>query len=158
MVNGADGHPRRADAGTPCRARRIGPPRFAGVALSGPDWSLYDEHPEFDFSDPAVARTMHTTILLPPTPDGACVGRPRARARDPFFLSEFGSWAGGEPFTNPTTTSPASYANQLIDAEKVIDGLNAGGTGSIGGVSRIAGTWMARGSWCVRSIRKNGIT
>jgi hypothetical protein len=51
----------------------------------------------------------------------------RAHARRiPFFLSEFGSSAGGEPSNDPTTRSPASYANQLVNAEKVIDGLNAG--------------------------------
>ncbi|MGB7760199.1 MAG: cellulase family glycosylhydrolase [Bryobacteraceae bacterium] len=125
--NGADGH---AAALMPAlRAVRAELDRrgLSGVALSGPDWGLYDEHPEFDFADPAVgAHDAHDYAF---TADAGMerVWAGRAHARGvPFFLSEFGSWAGGEPFTNPTTTSPASYANQLVDAEKVMDGLNAG--------------------------------
>lgn len=100
---------------------------LSGVALSGPDWSLYDQHPEFNFDDKSLgAHDAHDYSF---TADAGMerLWADRAHARRiPFFLSEFGSSAGGEPSNDPTTRSPASYANQLVNAEKVIDGLNAG--------------------------------
>ncbi len=125
--NGADGHP--ASIMTALRAVRAELDRrgLRSVALSGPDWSLYDRHPDFDFDDPSLgAHDAHDYSF---TADAAMerLWAERAHSRGlPFFLSEFGSWAGGDPMSDPTSTSPASYANQLVNAEKVIDGLNAG--------------------------------
>ncbi|HJY05003.1 MAG TPA: hypothetical protein VJ323_01740, partial [Bryobacteraceae bacterium] len=98
-----------------------------GVALSGPDWSLYDQHPEFDFNDKSLGADDAHDYSFTADPSMERLWADRAHARDiPFFLSEFGSSAGGDPSNDPTTSSPASYANQLVNAEKVIDGLNAG--------------------------------
>lgn len=101
--------------------------RKLSVGLSGPDWSSLDQNTEFDFNDPALAAHDGHNYSYTPDIDLEGLWARRAHARGiPFFLSEFGTWAGGDPFTNPLTSSPSNYANQLTGAEKVIGGINAG--------------------------------
>lgn len=102
--------------------------RGVEVGLSAPDWSPMGKvSADFDFDDKAVAAfDAHDYGYFPETALQK-LWTDRARARGiPFFQSEFGTWAGESPFGNPMATSPRSYPNQLVNAEKVIGGLNVG--------------------------------
>ncbi len=124
--NGADGNP-VALMPTLHALREEFDRRKLAVGLSGPDWSGLDQHTEFDFEDKALA--AHDAHNYSNTPDIELERMWADRAHRlglPFFLTEFGTWAGDDPFAHPMTSSPAMYSNQLIGAEKLIGGLNAG--------------------------------
>jgi hypothetical protein len=102
--------------------------RNISVGLSAPDWSDMGQNtPEFDFNDKCVAAfDAHNYAYFPNTALQK-LWADRAHARGiPFFQSEFGDWAGDDPFTNRSTVTPKSYSNQLVNAEKVLGGINVG--------------------------------
>jgi hypothetical protein len=124
--NGADGQPAKLMPALHALREEFDRRKIA-VGLSGPDWSGLEQRTEFDFDDPVLA--AHDAHNYSDTADVELeqVWAKRAHARGlPFFLTEFGTWAGDNPFTNPLTSSPAAYSNQLTGAEKLIGGLNAG--------------------------------
>jgi hypothetical protein len=97
------------------------------VGLSGPDWGMAQNTPDFDFNDGVVAALDAHNYGYFPNANLQKLWAEKAHARRiPFFLSEFGDWAGDDPFANRTTSTPKSYANQIVNAEKVIQGLNVG--------------------------------
>lgn len=98
------------------------------VGLSAPDWSSMGQNTsEFDFNDRVVAAFDAHNYAYFPNTNLQKLWADMAHARGiPFFQSEFGDWAGDDPFTNRTTGSPKSYSNQLVNAEKVIGGMNVG--------------------------------
>ncbi len=102
--------------------------RGVAVGLAGPDWSAMGQNtPEFDFNDTVIAAfDAHNYGYFPGT-NRQKLWADKAHARGiPFFQSEFGDWAGDDPFTNRATVAPKSYPNQLVNAEKVIQGINVG--------------------------------
>lgn len=102
--------------------------RGIAVGLSGPDWCSIGQHTaDFDFSDNVVAAWDAHNYGYFPNVSLQKVWAGKAHARGiPFFLSEFGDWAGDNPFGNRTTSTPKSYSNQLVNADKVIQGMNVG--------------------------------
>jgi hypothetical protein len=98
------------------------------VGLSAPDWSdMGQDTPEFDFNDKGVAAFDAHNYEYFPNTNLQKLWAEKAHARGiPFFQSEFGDWAGNDPFSNRSTASPKSYSNQLVNAEKVIQGMNVG--------------------------------
>jgi len=101
--------------------------RGIAVGLCAPDWVLGQNTPNFDFNDKVTAAfDVHNYAYFPNTQMEKLWAETAHAQGLPFFLSEFGDWAGGEPFTNPLTPSPRSYPNQLVNAEKVIAGMNVG--------------------------------
>jgi hypothetical protein len=104
--------------------------RGISVGLAGPDWSPMDQSqnsPDFDFNDRAVAAFDAHNYGYFPNTRLQKLWADMAHARGiPFFQSEFGDWAGGDPFSDHRTSSPISYANQLFNAEKLIEGMNVG--------------------------------
>jgi hypothetical protein len=102
------------------------------VAISGPDFVFDDNFnsPIFDWNDASVgAFDLHyyngtdkisMDWIKPPIR--------KARARGiPIFLSEFGSFVGGSiNGSEPTEYVVADYPNQLLNAEKILLGLNLG--------------------------------
>ncbi|HTS69162.1 MAG TPA: hypothetical protein VMO17_09260 [Terriglobia bacterium] len=102
--------------------------RGVAVGLSAPDWSSMGQNTtEFDFADPVVAAfDAHNYAYFPNTPLQK-LWADKAHARGiPFFQSEFGDWGGDNPFNNHESVTPKSYSNQLVNAEKVIQGMNVG--------------------------------
>ena len=125
--NGADGHATTIMPALHAVRAALDRRGLSSVALSGPDWGLYDKHAEFDFNDASVGAHDAHDYSFTASAGMERLWAERAHARGvPFFMSEFGDWAGGDALNDATATSPASYANQLVNAEKVIDGLNAG--------------------------------
>ena len=102
--------------------------RGVAVGLSGPDWSSMGQNtPEFDFTDGVVAAFDAHNYSSFPNNHLQKLWADKAHARGiPFFQSEFGDWGGDDPFTNHTSPTPKSYSNQLVNAEKVIQGMNVG--------------------------------
>lgn len=103
--------------------------RDIGVALSGPDWSSLGQNtPEFDLNDNVVgAFDAHDYTCFPDAQLQELWADSAHQRGIPFFVTEFGDWAGGDPFTTDSSApSPKSYPNQLVNAEKVIQGLNMG--------------------------------
>ena len=102
--------------------------RGIAVGLSAPDWSTMGQNtPEFDFSDQAVAAFDAHNYAYFPNTSLQKLWADKAHARGiPFFQSEFGDWAGDDPFSNRSTSSPKSYSSQLVNAEKLIQGMNVG--------------------------------
>jgi hypothetical protein len=102
--------------------------RGIAVGLSGPDWSSLGQNtPEFDFTDGVVAALDAHNYAYFPNNRLQKLWADKAHARGiPFFQSEFGDWGGNDPFTDRSTPSPKSYSNQLVNAEKVIQGMNVG--------------------------------
>ena len=102
--------------------------RGVTVGLSAPDWSSMGQNtPEFDFSDPVVAAFDAHNYSSYPDNNLQKLWADKAHARGiPFFQSEFGNWGGDDPFTHNTTGTPKSYSNQLVNAEKVLGGMNVG--------------------------------
>ncbi len=102
--------------------------RGLAVGLSGPDWSsMGQDSPDFDFNDKSVAAFDAHNYAYFPNTNLQKLWAEKAHARGlPFFQSEFGDWAGDNPFSNRTSSIPKSYSNQLVNAEKVIGGLNVG--------------------------------
>lgn len=102
--------------------------RGIAVGLSAPDWSSMAQNtPEFDFTDGVVAAFDAHNYSSFPNNHLQKLWTDKAHARGiPFFQTEFGDWAGDNPFTNHTSSAPKSYSNQLVNAEKVIEGLNVG--------------------------------
>ena len=102
--------------------------RGIAVGLSGPDWSSMGQNtPEFDFTDPAVAAFDAHNYAYFPNNRLQKLWAEKAHARGiPFFQSEFGDWGGDDPFTHHTSVTPKSFSNQLVNAEKVIQGMNVG--------------------------------
>jgi hypothetical protein len=101
--------------------------RGIAVGLCAPDWVLGQNTPNFDFDDKVtVAFDVHNYAYFPNI-QMEKLWAEAAHARGlPFFLSEFGDWAGSDPFTDRSTSTPKSYSNQLVNAEKVIGGMNGG--------------------------------
>ena len=102
--------------------------RGIAVGLSAPDWSsMAQEVVDFDFDDKVLAaHDAHNYMYFAAT-NLEKLWADRAHARGiPFFLSEFGTYVGEDPFANPVSASPRSYPNQLVNAEKVIQGMNVG--------------------------------
>ncbi len=102
--------------------------RGVAVGLSGPDWcSLGQDTPDFDFNDNVIAALDAHNYGFFANTNLQKRWADKAHARGlPFFQSEFGDFAGDDPFTHGTTSTPKSYANQMVNAEKVIEGMNAG--------------------------------
>lgn len=101
--------------------------RGIAVGLCAPDWVLGQDTTTFNFDDPVTAAfDVHNYAYFPNIQMEKLWAEAAHTRGKPFFLSEFGDWAGGDPFHNPFTPSPKSYANQLVNAEKVIAGLNVG--------------------------------
>jgi hypothetical protein len=152
---GPDGRP--ADVMPAFRALRVELDRRGiSVPLSGPDWCDMEQNtPDFDLGDKALgALDAHNYKA---TASAGLMKRwaERAHARGiPFFQSEFGTWNGDDPFTNPVSVAPKSYANQLINAEKLLSGLSAGvdgfnrwsfvNRGDLDGQWQLVRTWDAQ--------------
>ncbi len=102
--------------------------RGIAVGLSGPDWSDMGQNSrEFDFNDRTVAALDAHNYSCFPNTRFQKLWADMAHAQGiPFFQSEFGDWGGDDPFTNHTTATPKSYSNQLVNAEKVLQGMNVG--------------------------------
>lgn len=102
--------------------------RGISVGLSAPDWSrMAANTPEFDFNDKVVAAFDAHNYSNYPSTNLQKVWAEMAHARGiPFFQSELGTSAGGDVSGNPASAAPKSYSNQLINAEKVIQGMNVG--------------------------------
>lgn len=102
--------------------------RGTDVMLSGPDWcDLSQNSSDYDLDSPLLGALDAHHYRETASVDLIRMWVDRAHARGlPFFQSEFGSWCGDNPFENPTSDAPASYSNQLLNAEKFIGGLNAG--------------------------------
>lgn len=100
------------------------------IGLSGPDWAMSLKSPDFDFNDKAVGAWDSHNYSNDPNATLQKLWAEKAHARGiPFFLSEFGDSAGGSVFTVRDDPSPKSYPNQLMNAEKLIDGMNVGTDG-----------------------------
>jgi hypothetical protein len=102
---------------------------LSALAISGPD-SVYGDNfnsPQFDWNDPVIgAFDYHYYSAGEVSLDWMHPLIERARKRKlPIFLSEFGSYAGGS-INDPCMDACANYGNQLVNAEKVLLGLNAG--------------------------------
>ncbi len=102
--------------------------RGIAVGLSAPDWSSMGQStPEFDFTDKAVAAFDAHNYASFANNHLQELWADKAHDRGiPFFQSEFGDWGGDDPFTNHTSATPKSYSNQMVNAEKVIQGMNVG--------------------------------
>ncbi|MGA3326076.1 MAG: hypothetical protein ABSF45_16515 [Terriglobia bacterium] len=101
--------------------------RGIAVGLCAPDWTLGQNTPNFDFNDKVTAAfDVHNYAYFPNTRMEKLWAETAHARGVPFFLSEFGDWAGSDPFTDRTTSTPKSYLNQLVNAEKVIGGMNVG--------------------------------
>lgn len=99
--------------------------RGIGVGLCAPDWTMGQNTLDFDFDDKVTAAfDVHNYAYFPNT-QVEKLWADMAHARGlPFFVSEFGDWAGGSPFSDRFAAAPRSYPNQLVNAEKVIQGMN----------------------------------
>ena len=101
--------------------------RALDIAISGPDWSMSMGLSDFDFNDKDVGAWDSHNYSDYPNATLQKLWADKAHARGiPFFLSEFGDSAGGSVFAVRDDPSPKTYPNQLVNAEKVIDGMNAG--------------------------------
>ena len=102
--------------------------RGIAVGLSGPDWSaMSHDTPDFDFNDNVVAALDAHNYSYSPNATLQRLWVEKAHSKGiPFFQSEFGTYTGGDPFGDRTAASPKSYPNQLVNAEKVIKGMNSG--------------------------------
>jgi hypothetical protein len=131
---------------------------LSSLAISGPDSIDSDDFnsAQFNWNDPAVgAFDVHyyTNQAMPPVSmDWMQPLVARARRRGvPIFLSEFGSNIGGDPENDPTTPACASYSNQLLNAEKVLLGLNLGVDGfnrwSFTNRGDLDGQWQLVDTW-----------
>jgi hypothetical protein len=130
--------------------------RGISVPLSGPDWcDLGQNTPDFDLGDKALGALDAHNYKATVSADLMKLWAERAHARGiPFFQSEFGTWNGDDPFKNPTAISPRSYSNQMLNAEKLIAGLNAGvdgfnrwsfvNRGDLDGQWQLVRTWDAQ--------------
>ncbi len=127
------------------------------VAISGPDF-IYEDNfnsPIFDWEDSAVgAFDLHyysenDDISM----DWIKTPIQKARARGiPIFLSEFGSYVGGSlNGSEPAMMVCADYPNQLLNAEKVLLGLNLGMDGfnrwSFTNRGDLDGQWQLVRTW-----------
>jgi hypothetical protein len=101
--------------------------RGINAGLSGPDWGVELDSPQFEFNDKTVAALdAHNYGYFPDT-NLQKLWADKAHARGiPFFLSEFGDSAGDDVSINRSAASPKTYPNQLVNAEKVIEGMNVG--------------------------------
>jgi len=90
------------------------------VPLSGPDWTnptwaQVENTPEFDFGDKVLGALDAHNYEASPSTDRMKAWADKAHARGiPFLLTEFSS--------NP----PKAYSAQLLNAEKMIAGMNVG--------------------------------
>ena len=102
--------------------------RGISVGLSAPDWSRMAQNTlEFDFNDKVVAAFDAHNHSTYPSTNLQKVWADMAHSRGiPFFQSELGTAAGGGVSSGPARAAPKSYSNQLINAEKVIQGMNVG--------------------------------
>ncbi len=128
------------------------------VHLSGPDYGIDWKTPDiFDFDDPVMgAHDGHNySAGLSTNNNLQELWAKRAHSRRiPFFQSEFGSWAGDNPFKHPETVAPRSYLNQLINAENLLRGMNVGvdgfnrwsflNRGDLDGQWQLVRTWNPR--------------
>lgn len=97
------------------------------VGLSGPDWGMSQGTPDFDFNDKTVAAWDSHNYSDDPNTSLQKLWADQAHARGiPFFLSEFGDSAGGSVFAVRDDPSPRTFPNQLVNARKMIEGMNAG--------------------------------
>lgn len=100
------------------------------IGLSGPDWAMSMGLLDFDFNDKSVGAWDSHNYSNDPNATLQRLWAEKAHERGiPFFLSEFGDSAGGSVFTVRDDPSPRSYPNQLMNAEKLIDGMNVGTDG-----------------------------
>lgn len=131
---------------------------LSSLAISGPDYIDRDNFnsPQFDGNDPSVgAFDYHYYTNDVPPPISLDWMHPlitRARKRNvPIFLSEFGSNVGGDPNQDPSMAAPATYSNQLRNAEKVLLGLNLGVDGfnrwSFTNRGDLDGQWQLVETW-----------
>lgn len=127
---------------------------LAAVGISGPDysrWPPYSKSPIFDWADPAVAAfDVHDYGPLPTAPWGPLVEQAHAR-RIPFFLTELGSWVGADVNGTPRSATPALYGNQLLNAAKILRGINLGADGfnrwSFTNRGDLDGQWQLVRTW-----------
>jgi hypothetical protein len=100
---------------------------LTAIGISGPDCCLGEGTRDFNFDDKAVGAWDSHNYGNYPDETVMRLWAEGAHARGiPFFLSEFGDWAGGKVFEVPDSPSPKSYANQLTNAQKLIEGMNVG--------------------------------
>lgn len=131
--------------------------RKIDVAISGPDFIHTDDFGSsiFDWNDSAVgAFDLHyynETGKISMDWIRPLIAKARTRGI-PIFLSEFGSYVGGTlDGSDPTMSACANYPNQLLNAEKVLLGLNLG----VDGFSRwsftnrgdLDGQWQLVRTW-----------
>ena len=103
-----------------------------GVAVCGPDGHTL-RMGQFDPREPAAgALSVHdynATVSLAMYREGVSIARERGI---PFFVSEFGHFFMGTfegdkiAMGSPRSEAPKSYAAQLLNAEKILVGLNEG--------------------------------
>jgi len=128
------------------------------VALCGPDSHHYLQRGQFEPQDPAVgALGMHYyEDKVPLTSYRECVQFAREH-KVPFFVAEFGRWFmakfEGENMVEggPRGEAPKSYAAQMLNAEKVLVGLNEGVDGfnrwSFANRGDLDGQWQMVRTW-----------
>lgn len=129
---------------------------LSSLTISGPDYIDSDNFnsPRFDWNDPAVGAFdyHYYSSTAPVSMDWIHPLIVRARTRGvPIFISEMGSYVGGDPDKDPCMAACADYGNQLMNAEKVLLGLNLGVDGfnrwSFTNRGDLDGQWQLVETW-----------
>lgn len=125
------------------------------VPISGPDFMHGDDFdaPHFKWDDPVIeSYDFHDYYGPPAETDWLKKPLDIAKARNvPVFISEFGSFEGGDCDLNPMEPACADYKTQLLNADKIISGLNVGVDGfnrwSFTNRGDLDGQWQLVETW-----------